>query len=300
MAVKNFDSMIELAASRGKKRIAVVCADDELVLEGVKMAVERDLAEPILFGPHAKIIALLEKLNLPTDWRIENFDGEEKECAFVAIEYIKAGKADLIMKGHMQTSSLFSALLNKERGMAGGRILSHIAFVESPNYHKLFGSTDGGLNIIKSFEQKVNIVKNSVDAFHKLGYETPKIGLLSFVEKAVPNDPETGDWVKICEMAAAGEFGQALIEGPLSFDLCLSEESKKVKSFVSDVAADIDVMVCPSITACNASVKAMYMHGATAAGVVVGADVPVVALSRADSPRSRLASIAIAIALLGA
>ncbi len=299
MSIRNFEELVSLARQRGKKRIAVACADDELVLNGIKMAVDEDLAEPILFGNKEKIEKRLESMNLPRDWRIEHFEGSEIECAFKVIEFIKDGKADLIMKGHMQTSSIFKAILNKERGLANGKSLSHIAFIESPHYHKIFGSTDGGLNIIKNFDQKVSIVRNAVDAFHKLGYDTPKVGLLSFVEKVVPGDPETEDWAKISEMAKNGEFGQALIEGPLSFDLCLSEEAKKVKNFQSEVAGDIDVMVSPTITACNASTKAIYMHGGLAAGIVVGARVPVIALSRADVPRSRLSSIAMAIALLG-
>ncbi len=297
MIFRNFDEMIGVAKIGGRRRIAIARAEDPLVLEGVLLAYQEELVEPVLFGDAAKIRALLDEGGLP-DWRIENCDGDDKACSFMAIEAVKRGDADLLMKGHMHTGTLFSAVLDHDRGLERHGILSHIAFVQIAAYPKLFGTTDGGLTLAPSFEQKVELVRNTVRAFHNLGYEQPKIGLLSYVEKVNPRDPETSDWGKISEMAKAGEFGHALVEGPLAMDLCLSREAKEIKGIDSQVSADVDAIVAPNITACNASTKALVVQGGQAAGIVVGANVPIVALSRGDSPRTRLCSMATGIAML--
>jgi len=299
MILRNFDELIGVAKVRGRRRVAVALAEDELVLKGMKLAWDEELVSPVLFGNERRISALIKKLGLPEEWEIMHVDGDDATVAMQAVQSVKRGETELLMKGQMHTATLFSAVLNKKEGMEHASILSHIAFVEVPGYKKLFGTTDGGLNLAPSFDQKVKIVQNTVNAFHHLGYVSPKIGLLSYVEKVKANDPETGDWAKITEMAKAGEFGEATIDGPFGFDLCLSQEAKEIKNCKSEVAADVDAIVAPNITACNASTKALVLRGGLGAGIVVGAAVPIVALSRGDSPRTRLCSIATGIAMLG-
>ncbi len=297
MTLKNFDAAIAKAQQGGRKRLAVICADDELVLKGVAEAVELELIDPILFGDKEKIQARLSAMNLPT-WETIHVDGSPKDISYRGIEMIRSGEADLIMKGQMPTSALFSAVLDHERGLRTERSLSHIAFVEIPTYPKLFGFTDGGLNIHPGFNQKVSIVANAIHAFHQLGYDRPNIGLLAYVEKVRPGDPETEDWKKITEMAQNGAFDNAAVYGPLAADLCLSPEAAAIKHIDNEVAGHVDVIVASDITTCNASTKCMVMCGGTAAGVMVGAKTPIVALSRTDTPRIRVSSIAMAICLM--
>lgn len=299
MILRNFDELIGVAKVRGKRCVAVALAEDGLVLKGLKLAWDEELIKPKLFGNEARIKTLINELGLPKEWEIVHVDGDDSTVAKAAVKAVKEGKAELLMKGHMHTSTLFSAVLNKQDGLKHNGILSHIAFVEVPVYHKLFGTTDGGLNLTPNFNQKVEIVRNTVKAFHLLGYKKPKIGLLSYVETVNPNDPETSDWGKIVELANSGEFGEAMVDGPFGFDLCVSQEAKEIKNCESEVSADVDAIVSANITTCNASTKALIWRGGLAAGIVVGAEVPIVALSRGDSPRTRLCSIATGIAMLG-
>ncbi len=298
MILRNFDELIGVAKVRGRRRLAVARAEDRLVLEGLRLAWNEELIEPVLFGNADRIREWLLELDLPEDWRVENVAGDDRACARRAVAAVKAGEAELLVKGHLQTAELFKAVLDKEHGLPRKGILSHMAFVSIDHYPKLFGTTDGGLNLAPDFEQKCAIVRNAVEVFQRLGYARPKIGLLSYVEKVRPGDPETGDWRQIEEMAAEGRFGEADIEGPLAMDLCLSRDAKSVKHVESAVAADVDVIVAPTITACNASTKALLLQGGQGAGLVVGASAPIVSLSRGDNPRTRLCSIAAGIAML--
>lgn len=298
MILRNFDELIGVAKIYGRRRLAVAQAADELVLKGLKLAWDEELVEPILFGREALIREYIRRLDLP-DWEVCDVDGEAGDCAREAVRAVREGRADLLMKGQMHTGTLFSSVLNREQGLPHSGILSHIAFVQINDYPKLFGTTDGGLTLSPTLNQKVEIVRNAVTAFHRLGYETPKVGLLSYVERVRKGDPETMDWQAITDMARDGVFGRAVVDGPLGYDLCLSAEAVRVKGCTSPVAADVDAIVAPNITACNASTKALILRGGQGAGIVVGASVPIVALSRGDSPRTRLCSIAAGIALLG-
>jgi phosphotransacetylase len=298
MILRNFDELIGVAKVRGRRRIAVAQAADELVLKGLKLAWDEELVEPMLFGRGPQIRELLARLDYP-EWTVHDVTGEAGDCAREAIRAVREGEADLLMKGQMHTGALFSAVLNHKTGLPHGGALSHIALVKISGYPKLFGTTDGGLTVAPDLAQKVEIVRNAVNAFHNLGYDQPKVGLMSYVEKVREGDQETTEWRTISEMAQRGEFGRAIVDGPLGYDLCLSPEAVEIKGCISPVAADVDVIVAPNITACNASTKALILRGGQGAGIVVGASVPIVALSRGDQPRTRLCSIAAGIALLG-
>lgn len=298
MILRNFDELIGVAKVRGRRRVAVAGAGDKRVLEGLRLAWNEELIDPILYGDGPRIRELIATLDLPAAWTVCHVDGENPAYAVAAVEGIKKGEAEFLMKGQMPTHSLFSAVLDRKNGLEHEGILSHIALVEIEDYSKLFGTTDGGLTLKPNFEQKCEIVRNTIRAFHRLGYARPKIGLLSYVEKVTVGDEETEDWQRISQMALAGDFGEAAVEGPFGYDLCLSEEAKQIKGVDSEVAADVDAIVAPNITACNASTKALILRGGRAAGIVVGAQVPIVALSRSDTPRIRLYSIAAGIAML--
>jgi phosphate butyryltransferase len=297
MILRNIDELVGLAKFRGRRRVAVARADDQGVLEGLKAAWNEDLVEPILFGDRQRIRQTMDAIDLDADWPIDNTGSDNRKCALAAIAAVRAGDAELLMKGQMHTAEMFQAVLDKQHGLPRQGILSHIAFVAIDRYHKLFATTDGGLNVSPDFAQKVEIVRNLIQAFGKLGYERPKVALLSYVEKAKADDPETSDWVRITEMGARSELGDAIVDGPLAMDLCLDPTAVQIKGCTSPVAADADAIVSPNITACNASTKALLLGGGVAAGVVVGAAAPIVALSRGDAPRTRVYSIAAASAL---
>lgn len=299
MILRNFDELIGVAKVRGQRVVAVARADDPTVLEGLECAANEDLVEPILFGNERRIKEMMESLGIDRNWAVVNSGDDDAVCAREAIRAVREGDAQLLMKGQMHTSALFKAVLDKDDGLPREGILSHIAFVEIGHYHKLFAATDGGLNVAPDHKHKIEVVRNAIRAFHTLGYKRPKVALLSYIEKVKSDDPETTEWADIAKRAKKGDFGEAIVEGPLAMDLCLSEEAKRIKNCVSEVAADADVIVSPNITACNASTKALLLAGGLVGGVVVGSSAPIVALSRGDSPRTRLCSLAVASALLG-
>jgi phosphate butyryltransferase len=298
MILRNFDELIGVAKVRGCRRVAVAKADDHTVLEGVALAAAEEMLEPILFGERDKIEAVLDELGMPRNYEIRDTGEHDRAAAEAAIESVRRGEAHLLMKGQLPTSTLFSCVLDKTKGLPRKGILSHIMFGKIDHYHKIFAMTDGGLNVAPDYAQRKAITQNAIDAFHALGYARPKVALLSYVEKVKKGDPETEQWRQLVKEAKEGGLGEAIVDGPLAMDLCLSIEAKRIKECVSEVAADADIIVAPNITACNASGKALLLAGGTAGGVVVGSSVPIVALSRGDSAKSRLCSLAIAIALL--
>jgi phosphotransacetylase len=297
MILRNIDELVGLAKFRGRRRVAVARADDRGVLEGLRLAWNEDLVQPILFGDRRQIQQAMRELDLDVDWPIEDTGDDNHRCALAAIAAVKNGDAELLMKGQMHTAELFQAVLDHRHGLPRQGILSHIAFVGIGGYHKLFATTDGGLNVNPDFDQKVEIVRNVVRALGHLGYSRPKVALLSYIEKVNDGDPETTQWARIAQMGRRGELGSAEVDGPLAMDLCLDREAVRVKGCTSSVAADADAIVAPNITACNASTKALLLEGGVAAGVVVGAAAPIIALSRGDAPRIRVYSIAAASAL---
>lgn len=299
MVLRHFDDLLARAKRETPVRVAVARAEEPSVLEGLALAHEAGLVVPLLYGDQTKIKACLAELGIAAPWEIRHLDADDRGVANAAALAVGSGEAQVLMKGMMHTGALFGAVLARENGLRKSAVLSHLMLVEVAGYPKLFGTTDGGLIVAPTFEQKTGILRNTIETLRALGYEEPKIGLLSYVEKAREDDPETWDWHTLSEMARAGEFGRVLVDGPLAADLCFSKESKAKKGSQSPVAADVDAVVTPNITVCNAMTKALVAFaGAQIAGVVVGAKAPVVVVSRADSPRARYLSIAMACALL--
>jgi len=299
MTLRGFDQLIEVAQRGGRQRIAVARADDPGVLESLLEAEETGIVDPILYGNPDRTREAMGLSGIDRPWPLIRVDGDDRACADAAVAAVRAGDADLIMKGHLHTSVLFQAVLDRDTGLPRSGVLSHIVFIEVPFYRKLFAMTDGGLNRFPDLEAKAAITRNGVEAFHGLGYERPKVAFLSYVETVSPGCAETGDWVSLVERSADGTLGEGIFDGPMALDLCLSEEAVRVKEFASPVAGDADLIVVPTITVCNAAAKAFFLAGATAAGVVIGASTPIVALSRGDSPRTRLCSMALARVLHG-
>jgi len=293
--MKSFDEVLTLAKDKGKRRCVVVMAEDEAALEGIKLAQELGLIIPILIGGAEKIIAIARKVKLqPTACEIHDCP-EENQAIIEANRQVRE-KGDFIMKGMLSTSSFLKGVLDRETGLRRGKILSHIAALEIPGYHKLIFMSDGGMNPRLDLNARVEIIKNAIETLNLLGIERPKIGLIAASETVHPDMPETVDAARITEMNHAGQLSGATIAGPFGFDVAVSSEAAAVKKIDSTVAGDVDFILMPNISAANIWAKGLIYFGNTkAAGLVAGALRPIIMLSRADEPVTKLNSIALGV-----
>ena len=293
--MKSFDEVLTLAKAKGKRRCVVVMAEDEAALEGIKLAQELGLIIPILIGDAEKINAIARKVGLqPTACEIHDCP-EENEAIIEANKQVRE-KGDFIMKGMLSTSSFLKGVLDRETGLRRGKTLSHIAALEIPGYHKLIFMSDGGMNPRLDLNTRVEIIKNAIETLNLLGIERPKIGLIAASETVHPDMPETVDAARITEMNHAGQLSGATIAGPFGFDVAVSSEAAAVKKIDSAVAGDVDFILMPNISAANIWAKGLiYFGNAKAAGLVAGALRPIIMLSRADEPVTKLNSIALGV-----
>jgi phosphate butyryltransferase len=298
--MKSIEGIIEAARQGGRKRIAVAAAQEESALEAVIDAYRHGLAEPILIGDVDAIRKMAATIGAAMGVDISGFRLiDEKDFAASAaraVALVKAGEADMLMKGVLDTSILLKAVLNKENGLNAGRLTSHVGVMEVPTYHKLLIVTDGAINIAPDLWGKLDIIANAVQVAKALGMELPKVALLAAVEKVNPDKmPCTADAAILTQMNRRGQIKGCLVDGPLALDNAISAESAKIKKIVSEVAGDADILVSPDIEAGNILYKCLLDLGnAKGAGIVVGAAKPVVLTSRSDSAETKLASIALA------
>src|SRR5262249_51888996 len=212
-----------------------------------------------------------------------------------AAELVRTGEAELLMKGSLHTDELMAAVVAREAGLRTGRRISHVFVMDVPTYHKVLVVTDGAINIAPTLEDKVDICQNAIDLARALGVETPKVAILAAVETVTSKMPATIDAAALCKMADRGQITGAIVDGPLAFDNAISAEAAKVKGLRSPVAGDPDILLAPDLEAGNILAKQLtFLANADSAGLVVGARVPIVLTSRADSVRSRIASAAVA------
>ena len=214
-----------------------------------------------------------------------------------AVRMVSSGQADILMKGGVTTPQIMKGVLNRQWGLRTDRLISHLAVFQIPAYHKLLVLTDAAMNIAPTLEEKAVIVQNTVDFVRRLGIDTPKVAVLAAIEQVNPKMPATLDADALKQMNARGEIVDCLVDGPLSFDLAVSQESKRDKHFESPVAADADILLAPDIEAGNLLYKsfAFFTEGRMGA-VILGAAAPIVLTSRADTMDAKLASIALAVA----
>lgn len=293
--IQNFQELIQAAKEQKTMRLAVAAAQDEEVLVAVCNASELGIVEPILVGDVEKIneIAVAHQLDI-SGYQMIDKKGLD-EAARAAVELVSSGKADFVMKGILDTSILLKAVLDKEIGLRTDSQLSHVMLYQVENYHKLIFLTDGGMNIAPSLEEKVKIIKNAVQVAKALGIETVKVACLAAKEKVDPKMQATVDADELKKMCENGIFGEGVIvDGPLAFDLAISKEAAEIKKFKSDVAGDADILLVPVIEVGNGIGKALtYFANADSAGIIMGAKVPVVLVSRADTHEAKLNSIAL-------
>jgi phosphotransacetylase len=211
------------------------------------------------------------------------------------VELVRQGQAELLMKGSLHTDELLGAVVARETGLRTGRRLSHAFVMDVPTYHKVLVVTDGAINIAPTLEDKVDICQNAIDLAVALGVSRPKVAILAAVETVTSKMPATLDAAALCKMAERGQIRNGLLDGPLAFDNAISTDAARTKGIKSDVAGDPDILVAPDLEAGNILAKQLtFLANADSAGLVLGARVPVILTSRADSVRARIASCAVA------
>ena len=290
--IKNFEQLKEmLKAMPVKRKVAVVPAQDEHTLEAISHAYKDGMVEPVLIGDEPKIREILAQIGTDADKMTIIHVEDPTEAIQKAADMARDGEVDCIMKGKTETGALMKVLVNRERGIRKNDTMSLLAFMESPNYHKVFAITDVGLLTYPSKDQKKAAIQNAVEAFHALGVEQPKVAILAAVEKVNPKMKETVEAAEIKEEGVDG----CIIEGPISYDLAMDPASAPIKGYVSPVAGDADLLVVPDIVSGNIAAKTItVIGGGRTGGVVLGAKVPVLLVSRAASADDKYMSIVIA------
>jgi phosphate butyryltransferase len=296
--IQSFDQLLAFIKSREKRKLAIASAEGEETVEAVKQATDEDIIQAVLIGDGAKIMELCQRLEVDLN-KVEIVNAKDpKLTSQLAVEFVKHKKADMLMKGKVDTSTLLKAVLDKETGLRSGRLLSHVAVVEVENYHKLMLVTDGGMNINPDINKKVGILENAVDVARKLGIEKPKVSCLAAVEVVNPEMQETVDAAVLVKMAERGDIRDVVIDGPAAFDISIDSQAARMKGIVSPVAGDADIFLAPNISAGNIFVKALiYLAKAKVGGIVVGGGAPIVLLSRSDTAAMKLYSMALGAAV---
>jgi phosphotransacetylase len=255
----------------------------------------KGLIIPILVGPAAKIEDVAKRSGL-TIGQTRIVDAPHSHgAAAKAVELVREGQAELLMKGSLHTDELLSAVVARDTGLRTGRRISHVFIMDIPTYHKVLIVTDAAITIAPTLEDKVDICQNAIDLAISLGVATPKVAILAAVETVTTKMPATVDAAALCKMADRGQIRGGMLDGPLAFDNAISQDAARIKGIQSDVAGDPDILLCPDLESGNMLAKQLsFLANADSAGLVLGARVPIILTSRADSVRSRIASAAVA------
>lgn len=290
----NFNEVTEKAKTLGKVKISVAVAQDEGVMEAVKMAYDAGFADPILVGKAGKIKAIAQELGFPEQTEIIDVPDTD-DAALKATSLVREGKARILMKGLINSSNFLRAALNKEYGLRSGKLLNHLMAFEIPGSDKLVFHTDGGMNIAPSLEDKKQILINSIEALYNMGIDCPNVAVLTANEQVNPKMPATVDAAALVEMGRKHELPKCVIEGPIALDVALSPKAAAHKSIRSQVSGKVDLFLVPNIEAGNLFGKSLiYYAGAQAGGLILGATNPIVLVSRNESARGKFNAIALA------
>lgn len=274
-----------------KKRMAVIKAEDSHTLSAVLKAKELDVIEPILIGNRQLIENVLSVMGQQSrDFEIVEA-ADAREATLKAIALVHEQKADFLMKGLVETKELMKIIVDRTSDMRTGRLMSKIDFVENPGYHKLFALSDSALNTKPDVNAKKQIIENSLEVLKSMGIKQPKVAVLAASETLNPKLSESADAYALKQMYENGEFSDCILEGPISIDLALDPESVKIKNYQSPVGGDADLLICPDLVSGNLMGKGMLLTGAKAAGIIVGAKVPIVLMSRAAAVEEKFQSV---------
>lgn len=292
--IRSFDEIIAAAKDNDTKVIAVAVAQDRDVLSAVKTAVDLGIAEAIFVGDKKEIIEEASHINLDLN-EFEIIDVKDKaEACKKAVSIVSEGRAHILMKGIVDTSTILRAALDGNAGLRTGNILSHVAVFEVDGYDKLFYITDAGMNIAPDLEHKKQIIENVVKVAHSLGNTEPKVAILAAVEKVNPKMQATLDAEALVKMNLSGEIKDCVLGGPFALDNAVSLEAAKHKGINHPVAGKADILLVPTIEAGNILYKSIvYFAKGKSSGIVIGSKVPIIVTSRADSDIAKLNSISI-------
>ncbi|WP_332696071.1 phosphate acetyltransferase [Bosea sp. (in: a-proteobacteria)] len=290
-----YERLIAKARELPPAPTAVAHPCDESSLRGALDAAAQGLIAPVLVGPSARIIAVAKQCGLD----IAGFEivdtPHSHASAAKAVELVHAGKVALVMKGSLHSDELLAEVTNKETGLRTGRRVSHVFIMDVPSYPEPLFITDAAVNIFPDLEAKRDIIQNAIDLHVGLGLGVPRVAILSAVETVTTKIPSTIEAAALCKMADRGQITGGLLDGPLALDNAISPEAASIKGIVSPVAGRAQILVVPDMEAGNMLAKNLtFLSGADAAGIVLGARVPIILTSRADNVRTRLASCAVA------
>jgi phosphate butyryltransferase len=298
--LRSFSEILEKVKSNERKKIAVAAAQDEPVLEAIRDAMNIGMVEAILVGDKDKILEIADKINLNVNDLEIIHEPDNNKAALKAVELVSSGKAHMVMKGLLETSTILKAVLNKEIGLRSGKLMSHVAVFEIPGFDRLIFVTDAALNMYPDLKAKVDILSNAVSVAHALEIENPKVAPICAVEVVNPDMPATIDAAMLSKMNERGQIKGCIVDGPLAIDNALSAEAAQHKKINSPVAGKADILLLPNIEAANVMYKTLtYTTNSKSGGIIVGASAPVVLTSRADSPESKLNAIALAALVSG-
>ena len=289
-----YERLLERCKSMPAVPTAVAHPCEESALRGDLQAAQAGLIEPILVGPKDEIEQTADSAGL-TLRKVEIVDAENSVAAAQkAVALVREGKAEVLMKGSLHTDELMAAVVSRD-GLRTGRRISHAFVMDVPTYHKVLIITDAAINIAPALEDKVDICQNAIDLAVSLGCTKPKVAILAAVETINSKMQATLDAAALCKMAERGQIKGGLLDGPLAFDNAISRDAARTKGIKSEVAGDPDILLAPDLEAGNILAKQLsFLANADSAGIVLGARVPVILTSRADSVRSRIASCAVA------
>jgi len=294
--IQNLKELVEHARQLGPASVAVVEAHDPDVLESLAQAESLGLAKPILVGTRAKIEVAAKKAGYALKPELLVQTSGEDASIRASIDLVRDGKADLLMKGKVTTANLIRGILDKERGLRTGRLLSQVIVFQVPSISRLMIMTDGAINIAPTLAQKADITRNAISVAHAIGIAEPKVVLLAALEFVNPEMPATVDAAALVQMNRRGQITGAYLEGPLAMDVPLSRFAAERKNIQSPVVEATDIFIAPDIEAANILYRAiLYFAKGESGGIVVGARVPLVLLSRAETPETKIHSIALAL-----
>jgi phosphate acetyltransferase len=295
-AANKYDQLIALARQVPAAKTVVVHPCDETSLRGATDAADLGIIIPILVGPAEKIAAVAAQHRLDIGG-YEIVDVPHSEAAAArGVEFVRQGHGELLMKGSLHTDELMRAVAASGTGLRTARRISHVFIMDVPTYPETLFITDAAINIFPNLDAKRDIIQNAIDLWTQVGLGTPRVAILSAVETVTSKIPSTIEAAALCKMADRGQITGGLLDGPLAFDNAIDPEAAKIKGIESEVAGRAQILVVPDLEAGNMLAKNLtFLAKAGAAGIVLGARVPIVLTSRADSVRTRMASCAVAV-----
>ena len=296
-----YERLIKAAQANATIKVAVAHPCDDVSLQGCIEAARLRLIEPILVGPEERIRRVAQSAGLDIGG-MEIVNAEHShDSAAKAVELVTAGRVEALMKGSLHTDELMGAVVSRQAGIRTARRISHCFIMDVPNHADALIITDAAINIAPTLDDKVDIVQNAIDLAHAMGVPEVRVAILSAMETVTAKVPSTIEAAALCKMAERGQITGALLDGPLALDNAISPQAAAIKKIVSPVAGRANILVVPDLEAGNMLAKSLsFLAGADAAGIVLGARVPIILTSRADSLLTRLASCAVAVLIAAA